>query len=101
MIISDKNAKWLHNGLGGHADPRHDKTASRGHVRRRKTFLAAPAHRALPLLPIRRAHGAFGRLRRSRGCLLRTAAGLDRTARQSAVGCTPREDYASRDGTTT
>ena len=51
----------------------------------RPALLPLPA-RALPLLPIRRTHGASGWLRGGRGGLLRRAAGLDRPARPGAVG---------------
>ena len=55
-----------------------------------KPSLAAAAARAVPLLPVRRADGASGWLRRSRSRLLQRAAGLDRPQRQSAVGCAAR-----------
>jgi hypothetical protein len=77
----------LGGALGRHADSRHHQTAGRGHVRRRAAGLAAIADRALSLLPIRRAHGASGWLRRSRGGLLQRASGLDRQPRSGAVGC--------------
>ena len=74
------------DALGRHAHSRHHQAAGRRHVRRREAGLAAAAPRALPLLPIRRAHGASGWLRGSRCGLLRRAAGLDRPARPGAMG---------------
>src|SRR6516164_3099705 len=55
----------LGGALGGHAHPWHDETTSGGHVRRRKTALAATATGTVPLLPIRRACRSSGRLRGS------------------------------------
>ena len=77
----------LGSALGRHAHPRHHQAAGRRHVRRRAAGSAAAARRAFPLLPIRRTHGASGRLRGSRSGLLRRAAGLDRPTRAGAVGC--------------
>ena len=51
-----------------------------------KPCSAAAAGRALSLLPIRRAHGASGRLRRGRSGLLQRAARLDRARSAGAVG---------------
>ncbi len=51
-----------------------------------ETGAATAATRALPLLPIRRTHRASGRLCGNRCRLLWSAAGLDRSAGQRAVG---------------
>ena len=51
-----------------------------------KPCAAAAAAGAVSLLPVRRAHGASGWLRGSRGRLLQRAAGLDRPPRSRAVG---------------
>jgi FG-GAP-like repeat len=66
--------------------PRHHQTAGRRHVRGRETYVVAAAARALPLLPVRRAHRASRRLRRSRSRVLRRAAGLDRARAARAMG---------------
>src|SRR5208283_4303352 len=73
--------------LGGYAYSWHDETAGSGHVRRRKTALAASASGTVPLLPIRRTRRSSGRLRGGGGRLLRLAARMDRTKCQSAMGC--------------
>src|SRR6266849_2045207 len=62
----------------------------------RKTFLAPTAARTFPLLPTWSARGASGRLCRSRGCLLRSAPGLDWTFGSSAVGRTLRSHPRSQ-----
>jgi len=64
----------------------HYQTPSRSHVCGRETVPTASARRALPLLPIRRAHRSSGRLRRGRSRVLRRAAGLDRAHGARAVG---------------
>src|SRR6516164_2827220 len=76
----------LGGALGGHAHSWHDETTSGGHVRRRKTALAATPSGTVPLLPIRGTRGASGWLRGSGGRLLQLAAGMDRAAGQSAMG---------------
>ena len=52
-----------------------------------KPALLAAARRTVPLLPVRRAHRASGRLRRSGSRLLQRAARLDRPPCAGAVGC--------------
>src|SRR5262249_4645771 len=78
--------KPLGGALGGHAHSRHDETTSGGHVRRRKTALAATPSGTVPLLPIRGPRGASGWLRGSGGRLLQLAAGMDRAAGPRAMG---------------
>ncbi len=63
------------------------KRPSGRHVRRGKAVLTDVADRTVSLLPVRRAGGPSRRLRRSRAGLLRLAAGLDRPAGQSPMGC--------------
>ena len=72
--------------LGRHPHSRHHQAASGGDVCRGTPGAAAVAPGALPLLPVRRTHRASGRLCRSRGRLLRRAAGLDRPPRPGPVG---------------
>jgi len=70
------------------ADTRIHGTTKRqvfGDVHRRETDSVAAAAGAIPLLPIRRAHGASGRLRGSRSSLLQRASWLDRPPRASAM----------------
>jgi hypothetical protein len=74
------------DGLAGVRQCQNSLPPSLLHVRRGEAGPTAAASRALPLLPVRRAHGASGRLRGSRSGLLRGAAGLDRSTRPGAVG---------------
>jgi hypothetical protein len=60
----------LGDAVGGHAHSRHHQAASGRHVRGRKTGAATAAAGTLPLLPVRPAHRASGRLRGSRSRVL-------------------------------
>ena len=90
-------SRSLGGALGRHAHPRHDEAPSRRDVCRGAAGAPAAAGRAVSLLPLRRAHRASRRLRRSRGRVLLDAARLDRPARPGAVDRPPRPPARSQD----
>ena len=69
----------------GHADPRHNEAAGGGDVCRGAAGARPTPTRTVSLLPLRRADRPSRWVRRSRGGVLRRAAGLDRPTRPRAV----------------
>jgi len=96
---SSSLSRSLGSQLRRYPHPWHHQAASGSSVHRRQTHLITTTTRALPLLPVRRAHRAPGWLRGSRCRLLQRAAGLDRALGKSTVGWPIRPSSRPQDRT--